>query len=456
MNETKLEDIVSLAKRRGFIYQGSDIYGGLAGTWDYGPLGATLKRNIENLWLKYFVDNCDDMYLIDSTILMNPKIWQASGHVDTFHDPLCEDTQNHKTYRTDHILKENGVNASHMTIDEMDKEIEHKQIKSPDGNPLSTSRTFNMMFKTQVGPLEDSSSLSYLRPETAQGMFTNYKNVLDSFYPDIPFGLAQVGRAFRNEISPRDFIFRVREFEIMEFEYFIKEDSWEKYFNKWHKEIYGWFENLGLDKDKIKEIEVPAEDRAHYSKRTVDFHYDFPSMGFDEIAGLAYRTDFDLKNHQECSGRKMEYQPKDGSAPFIPHVIEPTFGLDRHLLAVLSNAYSVDEQHGEQRILLKLPEQLAPVKYAVFPLLKNKPELIKKAKEVHEILKKKVAGMPELRSQGGVVWDDNGNIGKRYRRQDEIGTPKCVTIDFQTLDDDTVTVRDRDTTKQERIKINDL
>jgi glycyl-tRNA synthetase len=447
MKETKLEDIVSLAKRRGFIYQGSEIYGGLAGTWDYGPLGAVLKRNIENLWLEFFVDNWDDMYQIDSAILMNSKVWQASGHIDTFHDPLCEDIQNHKTYRTDHILKDNGVDASHMTIEEMDESITEKQIKSPDGNPLSKSKTFNMMFKTQVGPLDDSSSLSFLRPETAQGMFTNYKNIIDSFYPDIPFGLAQIGRAFRNEISPRDFIFRVREFEIMEFEYFIKEETWEKYYEKWRTDIHRWFEKLGLDKDKIKEIEVPAEDRAHYSKATIDFHYDFPSLGFDEIAGLAYRTDFDLKNHQVHSGKSMEYRPKDGSESFIPHVIEPTFGLDRHLLAVICNGYSVDEQNGEQRIFLKLPEHLAPVKYAVFPLLKNKPELVAKAKEVHKMLKKEF---------GAVMWDDNGNIGKRYRRQDEIGTPKCITIDFQTLEDNTVTVRDRDTTKQDRIKFNEI
>lgn len=447
MKDTKLEDIVSLAKRRGFIYQGSEIYGGLAGTWDYGPLGAVLKRNIENLWLSYFVDSWDDMYQIDSAILMNPSVWKASGHVDTFHDPLCEDTVNHKTYRTDHILKDNGIDASHMSIEEMDNEIAEKQIKSPDGNPLSESRTFNMMFKTQVGPIAEDSSLSYLRPETAQGMFTNYKNVLDSFYPDIPFGVAQVGRAFRNEISPRDFIFRVREFEIMEFEYFIKEETWEKYFEKWRVDIHGWFEKLGLDKDKIQEVEVPAEDRAHYSKRTMDFHYKFPSLGFDEIVGLAYRTDFDLKNHQEHSKKNMEYRPKDGSKPFIPHVIEPTFGLDRNLMAVLCNAYSVDEQNGEKRILLRFPENLSPVKYAVFPLLKNKPELVEKAREVYKALKKKYQA---------VMWDDNGNIGKRYRRQDEIGTPNCVTIDFQTLEDDTVTLRDRDTTEQKRLRISDL
>lgn len=429
MSEVKLDDVVSLAKRRGFIYQGSEIYGGLAGTWDYGPLGAVLKRNIVNEWLKFFVDGWDDMYQIDTTIIMNPKVWQASGHVDTFTDPLVECSNCKMRFREDKIDKS----------------------KCPSCGKTKTfgeARQFNLMFKTHAGPLEDENSLTYLRPETAQGMFTNYKNVIDSFYPDLPFGLAQVGRNFRNEISPRDFIFRAREFEIMEFEFFIDPKDWEKYFEKWRKDAHTWFEKLGLDKDKVKEIEVPAQDRAHYSKRTIDFYYDFPSLGFDEIGGLAYRTDFDLKNHQEHSGKNLEYRPKDGSTPFIPHVLEPTFGLDRHVMAVLSNSYNEDEVEGEKRIFLKLPAHLAPVKVAVFPLLKNKPELVEKAREVYEQLKKEV--------QGTVMFDDNGNIGKRYRRQDEIGTPHTITIDFDTLEDGTVTVRDRDTTKQERQKISGL
>ncbi|MDO8591454.1 MAG: glycine--tRNA ligase [bacterium] len=428
MSKVTLDEIVSLCKRRGFIYPGSEIYGGLAGTWDYGPLGAQLKRNIVNEWLKFFVDGWDDMYLIDTTIIMNPKVWQASGHLDTFHDPLIECSNCKMRFREDKIDKSKCPNCG--------KE-----------KTFGKARQFNLMFKTNVGPLEDENSVAYLRPETAQGMFTNYKNIIDSFYPDLPFGLAQVGRNFRNEISPRDFIFRAREFEIMEFEYFIDPKDWEKNFEKWRKDAHSWFEKLGLDKPKIKEIEVPAEDRAHYSKRTIDFYYDFPSLGFDEIGGLAYRTDFDLKNHQEASGKNLEYRPKDGSAPFIPHVLEPTFGLDRNLMAVISNAYSEDEQGGEKRTYLKLPTNLAPVKVAVFPLLKNKPELVKKAREVYEILKKEI---------GAVEFDDNGNIGKRYRRQDEIGTPKCITIDFETLEGDTVTVRDRDTTQQKRIKISNL
>ena len=431
MSEVKLEDIVSLCKRRGFIYQGSEIYGGLAGTWDYGPLGAQLKRKIVNEWLKFFVDGSDDMYLIDSTILMNSKVWQASGHVDTFTDPLVECSKCKQRFREDKIDKSQCPNCGE---------------KDSFGEP----RQFNLMFKTNVGPIDDDNSITYLRPETAQGMFTNYKNIIDSFYPDLPFGIAQVGRNFRNEISPRDFIFRSREFEIMEFEYFIKPDNWEKSFDKSQADFHSWFERIGLDKSRIKEVDVPAEDRAHYSKRTIDFYYDYPSLGFDEIGGLAYRTDFDLKNHQENSGKNLEYRPKDGSDSFIPHVIEPTFGVDRHVMAVLSNAYTVDEVNGEQRIVLKLPNHLAPVRVAVSPLLKNKPELVEKSREVYEMLKKEF---------GNVMWDDNGNIGKRYRRQDEIGTPYCVVIDFETLEGDTVgtvTVRNRDTTEQTRVKIEDL
>lgn len=447
-NKVSLDDIVSLCKRRGFIYQGSEIYGGLAGTWDYGPLGAQLKRKIVDEWLKYFVDGWDDMYLVDTTILMNPNVWRASGHTETFNDPLIEDVKTKKRYRLDHLLEDNGIeDVDTMSLEKMAQVVIDQKIKSPDGNELGAPAQFNMMFKTHAGPVDDDDSVTYLRPETAQGMFMNFKNIVDSFYPDLPFGIAQIGRNFRNEISPGNFIFRGREFEIMEFEFFINPNEWEKHFEKWRVDQLAWFEKLGIDKSEIKEHEVPAEDRAHYSKRTVDFYYDFPSLGFQELTGLAYRTDFDLKNHQEKSGKNLEYRPKDGSAPFIPHVIEPTFGLDRHIMAVLSSAYTEDEVNGEKRIYLKLPTHLAPVRVAVSPLLKNKQELSTKAKEVYKTLKKEF---------GNVMWDDNGNIGKRYRRQDEIGTPACVVIDFDTLEDDTVTVRDRDTTKQERVKIGEL
>jgi glycyl-tRNA synthetase len=425
----KMEAIVSLAKRRGFIYPGSDVYGGLSGTWDYGPLGVTLKRNIMNLWWKMFVQDREDMYGVDAAILMNQKVWQASGHVDTFTDPLTECNKCGARYREDHI-----------------------DFSAPCPNcgnaaPAFTQpRQFNMMFKTNVGPVDDESSISYLRPETAQGIFTNYRNVVDSFYPDLPFGLAQQGKAFRNEISPRDFIFRSREFEQMEIEYFIDPKNWKEEFEKWVGLIHEWTNALGLPAGNVHELEVGNDDRAHYSKRTVDFEFDFP-IGREELLGLAYRTDFDLQNIARESGKNMEYTIKGTSTKFVPHVIEPSFGVERTIMAVLSSSYTEDEVNGEKRTFLKLPEHLAPVKYAVSPLLKNKEELVAKAREVYELLKKK---------HGSVMWDDNGNIGKRYRRQDEIGTPYCIVIDFDTLEDGTVTVRDRDTTEQKRVAISEL
>ena len=447
MKNEKMEALVSLAKRRGFIYQGSDVYGGLSGTWDYGPLGVTLKRKIMQAWWQYFVEARDDMYGVDAAILMNQKVWQASGHVDTFVDPLCEDTVNKRRYRTDHILKDNGIDAEGMTMEQMDATIAEKGIKSPDGNPLSVSRTFNMMFKTHVGATESDDSVSYLRPETAQGIFTNYKNVVDNFYPNLPFGIAQQGKAFRNEISPRDFVFRSREFEQMEIEYFVHPEKWEEAFDELLAGTHDFLESLGLKKEHIHELDVPAEDRAHYSKKTIDIEYDYP-IGKEELMGIAYRTDFDLANIQRDSKKSMEYQVKGTNEKFIPHVIEPSFGVERALMAVLSESYREDEVNGEKRVYLALPEHLAPVKFAVSPLLKNKPALVEKAREVYAALKKKY---------GNVMWDDNGNIGKRYRRQDEIGTPYTVVIDFETIEGDgTVTVRDRDTTEQKRVATESL
>ncbi len=422
-----MEQIVSLAKRRGFIYPGSDIYGGLSGTWDYGPLGVTLKRNIMQLWWKMFVEDRDDMHGIDAAILMNQKVWQASGHVDTFTDPLVECSNCHARYRADKVDLAKCPNCGK----------EHTF-----GEP----RQFNMMFKTNVGPVDDEASVSYLRPETAQGIFTNYKNVLDTFYPDLPFGLGQQGKAFRNEISPRDFIFRAREFEQMEIEYFVDPSKWEEAFEHWRQQVWKWTQALGLPDDQVHELEVEEKDRAHYSKRTIDFEFDFP-IGKEELLGLAYRTDFDLMNIQKATGKSMEYTIKGTDTKFVPHVIEPSFGVERAIMAVLSTAYTEDEQNGEKRIYLKLPAHLAPVKYAVSPLVRNKPELVEKAREIYATLKAKY---------GAVMWDDNANIGKRYRRQDEIGTPYCVVIDFQTLEDGTVTVRDRDTTEQTRKKIEDI
>lgn len=422
-NITKLEDIVSLAKRRGFIFPGSDVYGGLSGTWDYGPLGVQLKHNIMASWWNMFVNERDDMYGVDAAILMNKKVWQASGHVDTFTDPLVECSNCKGRFRADKI-----DTSKCPTCGKSDTFGEPKQ--------------FNMMFRTSIGPVATEDSISYLRPETAQGIFTNYKNVVDVFYPDVPFGIAQQGKAFRNEISPRDFIFRSREFEQMEIEYFVHPEKWEEAFTMWISLCKQWFEEIGLPSNMIHELEVPENDRAHYSKRTIDFEFDFP-IGREELMGLAYRTDFDLKNIHDNSGKSMEYTIKGTNDKFIPHVIEPSFGVERALMAVLTSAYTEDEVNGEKRVYLKLPEHIAPVKYAVSPLLKNKPELVEKAREVYRALKAK---------HGAVMWDDNGNIGKRYRRQDEIGTPYCVVIDFQTLEDGTMTVRSRDTTEQHRVK----
>jgi glycyl-tRNA synthetase len=446
-----MEKIVALSKRRGFIFQGSEIYGGLAGTWDYGPLGVALKKNIENLWWRYFVDSREDMYGLDSAILMNSKVWEASGHVGGFNDPLVSDIKTKKRYRADHLLEEVGINPTGMSLEQMGEVIKEKKIKSPEGNELTTPQQFNMMFKTSVGSVDGTDTTVYLRPETAQGMFVNFKNIIDSYHPKLPFGIAQIGRNFRNEIAPRDFIFRVRELEIMEFEYFIDAKAWEELFEYWQKRMRGWFTLLGFGKDDIKEIEIPDGERAHYSKRTVDFHFKYPQK-FDEIGGLAYRTDFDLKKHIEHSGVDLSYLDPNTNEKFVPHVLEPTFGLGRHILAVLTKAYTEDELGGEKRVYLKFPPHLAPVKAAVFPLLKNKPELVEKAREVFENLKKKI---PQ------VMWDDNGNIGKRYRRQDEIGTPFCITIDFDTLGENpellnTVTLRERDSGEQKRVHLNEL
>ena len=446
-----MEKIISLCKRRGFVYQGSEIYGGLAGTWDYGPLGVALKKNIENAWWRFFVESREDMYGIDSAILMNPKVWEASGHVGGFNDPLVSDIKTKKRYRADHLLEEKGVDPSGMTLEQMGEVIKEKKIKSPDGNELSQPQQFNMMFKTSVGSVEGDDTDVYLRPETAQGMFVNFKNIIDTFHPKLPFGIAQIGRNFRNEIAPRDFIFRVRELEIMEFEYFLKEDEWQEKFDYWLGQTRAWFASLGFEEGDIREVEIPDGERAHYSKRTVDFHFKYPHK-FDEIGGLAYRTDFDLRNHVDHSGQDLRYLDPATNEKFVPHVLEPTFGLGRHILAVIAKAYTEDELGGEERIVLKFPPHLAPTKAAIFPLLKNKPELVEKAREVFQMLKKEI---PQI------VFDDNGNIGKRYRRQDEIGTPFCITVDFDTLGEtadlkDTVTLRDRDSGEQEHIAISEL
>jgi glycyl-tRNA synthetase len=422
--EDLMEKLVSLCKRRGFIYQGSEIYGGLAGTWDYGPMGTALKNNIKSIWWRMFVDERDDMYGVDAAILMHPKVWEASGHVSGFSDPLVECQKCKKRFRADQVGE-----------------------KCPEcGGSWGPVRQFNMMFKTQIGATEDAASVSYLRPETAGGMFVNFKNVIDSFHPKLPFGLGQIGKAFRNEIAPRDFIFRTREFEQMEVEYFVRPGEWEKSFEEWRAAVHRYNEAVGVDKAAVHELEVQDGDRAHYSKRTIDFEFDFP-FGRKELYGLAYRTDFDLSAHEAASGVELKYQDPETNEKFTPHVIEPSFGVDRTVLAVLASAYTEDELGGEPRAYLKFKPAAAPVKAAIFPLLKNKPQLVEKAREIYAAVKKEV---PQ------VMWDDNGNIGKRYRRQDEIGTPYCITVDFDTLEDGTVTLRDRDTGAQERVSAAEL
>lgn len=443
----KLEDIVSLCKRRGFIFQGSDVYGGMAGTWDFGPLGVALKRKIMQTWWKYWVEDREDMLGVDAAIIMNPKTWVASGHAATFSDPLVECNKCHGRFRADKLAKtaEGHDLSTNITRDELMK----AGIKCPTCGKINWGevKQFNMMFETHVGAVSDETSVAYLRPETAQGIFTNYKNVVDNIYPDLPFGLAQQGKAFRNEISPRDFIFRCRELEQMEIEYFVHPNDWERIFEDLLKDIHVFLEKvIQLPEHMIHEYEVPAEDRAHYSKRTVDVEFDFP-IGSEELMGLAYRTDFDLQNVARASGKNMEYRDKKTGESFVPHVIEPSFGVERLVMAVLSAAYHEDEVNGEKRVFLKLPEDFAPFRFCVSPLLKNKPELVDKAQQVYQTLRKKY---------GNVTWDDSGNIGKRYRKQDEIGTPKCVVIDFDTLEDNTVTVRNRDTLEQVRVKIADL
>ncbi|MFT5036828.1 MAG: glycyl-tRNA synthetase [Candidatus Azotimanducaceae bacterium] len=431
LKDDKMEKIVSLCKRRGFVFQGSDIYGGLRGTWDFGPLGVALNNNIKNQWWKMFVDGREDVYGLDAAILMNEKVWEASGHTGAgFSDPVIECTKCNHRFRADHL--------------------EDKKVCADCGGELGEERQFNLMFETQVGA--EGTQKSYLRPETAQGIFVNFKNVVDSMSPKIPFGIAQVGKAFRNEIAPREFLFRVREFEQMEIEYFVKEEDWKEQFELWRETIIAWNDHLGLSRENVRELEVAENDLAHYSKRTIDFEYNFPGKGFDELSGFAYRTDHDLKQHMEASGTTMEYIEPDGSR-FIPHVLEPSFGVGRAFTAVLCEAYTEDEMGGEVRTYLKLPVHLAPYRVAVSPLLRNKPQLVEKAREVFTILKEEF---------GNVAWDDNGNVGKRYRRQDEIGTPHCVTIDFETLGEedpslkDTVTVRDRDTGEQTRVPITEL
>lgn len=422
-----MEKLVALCKRRGFIFPGSELYGGLNGTWDLGPLGVFLANNIKNEWWNAIVLSRDDIVGLDSAIIHHPKVWEASGHLESFTDPLIECKICHERFREDH------------------KSEQEKHTEKHGGKTEWTGvRQFNLMFKTHMGPIEDTGSETYLRPETAQGIFINFKNVLETTRIKIPFGIAQIGKGFRNEITTGNFLFRVREFEMMELEYFVKPDTSEKWHKYWKDERLKWYIDLGINEGNIKIHNLPKEDLAHYSKGTAEVWYNWPFMDWGELEGIANRGDYDLFRHGKSSGRDLSYLDEETKERFVPYVIEPSVGVGRAMLAFLIDSY-VEE--GE-RVFLKLHPKLAPYKVAVFPLLANKPELVSVAKEIYSSLKKDLNGM--------VAFDDRGNIGKRYYSQDEIGTPWCVTVDFQTLEDKAVTVRDRDTTKQERVAIKEL
>jgi glycyl-tRNA synthetase len=436
----RMEKIVSLCKRRGFIFQSSEIYGGLNGCWDYGPLGVEVKRNVKNYWWRVMVHERDDVVGMDGSILMNRAVWKASGHEDTFTDPMVDCRSCKARLRTDQLVEKKGI----------------KQCPNCGGKDLTAPRAFNLMFKTFVGATEDESSVTYLRPETAQSIFVQFKNVLEVSRKKLPFGIAQVGKAFRNEINPRNFTFRSREFEQMELEYFCQAEEGMKWLDYWLEERLKFYENIGIPRAQLHVRTVPDGERAFYSKGTYDIEYDFP-FGRQELEGVAYRTDYDLSQHQKASGKSLEYFDEETKQKFIPHVVEPSAGVDRTVLALICEAYSEDEAPDEKgkmetRVVLRFHPQIAPIKCAVFPLLKNKELLVTKAKEIVDL----------LRPHMNVFYDESGAIGRRYRRQDEIGTPFGVTVDFETLGEkdrqlrDTVTLRDRDSMKQERLPIKDL
>jgi glycyl-tRNA synthetase len=435
-----MEKIVSLCKRRGFIFQSSEIYGGLNGLWDYGPLGVELKRNLKNYWWRVMVHERDDVVGMDGAILMNRAVWKASGHQDTFTDPMIDCRSCKARLRGDQLVEKKGV----------------KQCPICGSKDLTEPRAFNLMFKTYVGATEDESTLTYLRPETAQSIFVQFKNVLEISRKKLPFGIAQIGKAFRNEINPRNFTFRSREFEQMELEYFCRPEQGLELLEYWKEERLKFYENIGIAREQLHLRTVPDEERAFYSKGTYDIEYDFP-FGRQELEGVAYRTDYDLAQHQNASGKSLEYFDEETKQRFIPHVVEPSAGVDRTILALICDAYSEDEAPNEKgkmeaRTVLRFHPRVAPIKCGVFPLLKNNQQLVAKAKEIVNLVRPHVT----------VFYDESGAIGRRYRRQDEIGTPFGVTVDFETLGEkgrqlqNTVTVRERDSMKQERVQISEL
>lgn len=451
-----LDQIVSLAKRRGFVYPTSEIYGGLANSYDYGPLGAELMRKIRNLWWQFMIEKRDDMVGLDSQIMLHPQTWVASGHVASFTDPLVEDKISHKRYRADHLIEawveahpdkvEDGFQVVNLNVESMGEFIEKHGIKSPDGNPVTKPQTFNLLFETSIGSVSGEKSKVYLRGETAQGIFSNFKQILDSNRVQLPFGVGQIGKSFRNEITTGQFVFRTLEFEQAEIEYFFDPEinSWESQLESWKEYMWKFVtEVIGLNPEHLRWRQHTDKERSHYSKDTYDLEYLYP-MGWKELWGVAYRTNYDLNQHIQFSGATLDYTDPFTQKKIVPHVIEPALGVNRLFLAILCDSYRADTE--KQRIVLGFTQQLATYQAAVFPLVRNKPEIMEKAREVYA----------QLRKDHRISWDDRGNIGKRYLSQDEIGTPWCITIDYQTMEDNTVTLRNRDTTEQKRVSIEEL
>ena len=441
-----MDKLVAFCKRKGFVYQSSEIYGGLRSSYDYGPLGVEMKRNIKEEWWRRMVHMREDMLGLDSAIIMHPQVWEASGHTATFNDMLVESRTSKRRYRADHLIEDaTGMDAEGLSPEQMTRIIEEDaRIKDPvdGGRDFTPVRPFNTMFETYMGPVKTPENLTYLRPETAQGIFVNFKNVLQTSRVKVPFGIANIGKSFRNEITPGNFIFRTREFEQMEMEFFVEPGTDEAWHEYWIEQRWNWYTKLGLKEENLRRYEHPAEKLSHYSKRTVDLEYDYASVGWSELEGIANRTDFDLKQHAEYSGENLEYFDQATGERYVPYVIEPAVGPDRIMLAFLVDAYTEEEVKGEARTVLKLHPRIAPTKAAVFPLSKKVP-VSTIARELYD----------DLKGDYRLFYDDSGSIGRRYRRQDEAGTPFCVTVDFDTIEDKKVTIRDRDTLEQERVPI---
>ena len=441
-----MDKIVAFCKRRGFVYQSSEIYGGIRSSYDYGPMGVEMKRNIKEEWWRRMVHMREDMVGLDSAIIMHPRVWEASGHTATFNDMLVESRTSKRRYRADHLIEDaTGIDAEGLSPEQLTRIIqEDDRVKDPvdGGRDFAPVRPFNLMFETYMGPVKTPENLAYLRPETAQGIFVNFKNVLQTSRVKVPFGIAQQGKSFRNEITPGNFIFRTREFEQMEMEFFVEPGTDEEWHEYWIEERFNWYLDLGLKAENLRRYEHPQEKLSHYAKRTVDIEYDYASVGWSELEGIANRTDYDLKQHAEYSGENLEYFDQATNNRYVPYVIEPAVGPDRIMLAFLVDAYTEEEVNGEARTVLKLHPRIAPTKAAVFPLSKKQP-VSTIARELYD----------DLKGDYRLFYDDSGSIGRRYRRQDEAGTPFCVTVDFDTIDDKKVTIRDRDTLEQERVPI---